>query len=221
MKLGSALPAAILLSLAPLTASAATIQNAAFGVGLLNTTGVTQFDTGWGYENPSGWTINGRQVRYQVDGVGNYWVVGDVVRAVDLSIYPSKKAEFQLDGMTVGQSYVMTFYINRASADTATSRIDISAGSSLKSYNMGSYAALSPTAATFTFTAKSASTILTFASFMGSSTPTSPTPTSPTPRPGGGLNGPFDLSLPEPSSYLLFGSGLTALAVYARRRKRS
>jgi choice-of-anchor C domain-containing protein len=153
----------------------------------------------------TGWTIIDN-----IDYMGDAWAAEDLDRSLDLNGYNPGGIKQTFATNNVGEKYIVTFWLGGSEADPIIKTLDVSAtGNPTQSYSFDTaghtFVSMGWTQETYTFTATSAHTTLSFMSTSGSS------------GFGPALDNVSVTAVPEPSALLLLGFGFFGLAGQRRR----
>ena len=208
-----ALISALTIILASGAAQAASFSNGSFETSAINLGGYTTLSSG--NTDIAGWQV----ISGSVDYIGNYWAAADGNRSIDMD-GNNAGAISQTFDTVANQKYTVTFDLagNPDVAGIKTLGALINGGPvqsftfDSTGHSKGSASDMGWTEESFSFTAASNSTSLTFASLDDPNSAWGPaldnvnvTATS--------------APVPEPGTMMLLGAGLLGLTVYGKRRK--
>jgi choice-of-anchor C domain-containing protein len=197
------------------TAGAATIINGSFELG--DDPGGGFLSLGTGSTSITGWTVGG----FGVDYIGGYWQASDGVRSVDLS-GPNSGSIAQALDTVAGQTYMVGFDLSGNPDGGVGNKVSVATiGGSLPAiytYTVGatnSRSNMNWQHYTYSFTAFSAVSLLTFASAEYS--PYGPAIDNVSiVEDGGGIGNDV---VPEPTSWAMMIAGFAMVGASARRRR--
>ncbi|MFD1613075.1 choice-of-anchor C family protein [Sphingomonas tabacisoli] len=192
----------------PCAAHAATIVNGSFEDGV-NPGSFTTVNAG--QTNITGWDV----LAGSVDYIGSYWQASDGVRSVDLSGNSIGTLGQTITGLTVGQSYAVTFDVSRNPDGGVTPRTGtFTAGGQTFQFAYSdassNRADMKWATVSYSFTASDTSALISFSADAS----------------GGCCYGPaIDnvriAAVPEPASWAMMLGGFTMLGLATRRRNRT
>jgi choice-of-anchor C domain-containing protein len=204
MKILGLLAGAALL-LGAQSAYAVTITNGSFELGT-NPGSFAQQSAG--STNITGWDVGPDGVDY----IGTYWAASEGSRSLDLSAIGSGSVSQQLNGLTAGQQYTVSFDLaGNPDGGPVTKSLAVSAGgiTSLYSFDAtgANRSAMGWVTHTFVFVATATTDTLAFLSSTGTSF-------------GPALDNVTIAATPIPGAILLFGSALGGMGFLGYRRKK-
>jgi choice-of-anchor C domain-containing protein len=198
--LGLLAGAALLLSAQ--SASAVTITNGSFESPIAPNPYVTLAPG----DTSLGWTVGGAGV----DHIANNWQASDGNQSLDLSALNAGSVSQQLNNLTVGQEYTVTFDMaGNPTGDTKSMSVSAGGTFGLYSFNTAGHtvADMGWTTFTYVFIATAVTDILEFASLNFNSG-------------GPALDNVSIAATPIPGAILLFGSALGGMGFLGYRRKK-
>jgi choice-of-anchor C domain-containing protein len=156
-----------------------------------------------------------------VDYIGTLWQAGEGNRSVDLSAFAAGSLSQSVTGLTIGESYVLTFLMAGNPVGDVIKDLRVTVGGVTADFTFDitgrTFANMGWSGRSLTFTATSTSTTLTFLSLENN--PFGPAIDNVALNVAGVP--PDPAAVPEPTSLALLGAGVGGLAVRALRRRKA